>query len=168
MKTVLLAAYVTFVAVSISAQSNQSRPNDNNLYSLALKTSSIQMEKEYGQIDDSVMGERMRTDYRHLIVQEDPLITKGLPTEFENHVIEYLDTDKLTDRYRMLGKSYSVLAIRPMHNEGTALKVAVVVYWVSSEKGRFQLGLSDWSDVEFHYDCDKQQFVVHSVKLGGI
>jgi hypothetical protein len=103
-----------------------------------------------------------------MIVQEDPLITKGLPTEFENRVIEYLDTDKLRDRYRKLGKSYSVLVIRPMQNEGTALKVAVVVYWVSSEKGRFQLGLSDWSDVEFHHDCDKQQFVVHSVKLGGI
>ena|SRR5450631_545771 len=58
MKTVLLAACVTFVTVSISAQSNQSRPNDNNLYSLAMKTSILLMEKEYGQSDDSVMGER--------------------------------------------------------------------------------------------------------------
>ena len=77
MTIVLLAACVTFVTVSISAQSNQSRPNDNNLYSLAMKTSVLLMEKEYGQSDDSVMGERMRTDYRHMIVQEDPLITKG-------------------------------------------------------------------------------------------
>jgi hypothetical protein len=168
MKTILLAACVTFVTVSISAQSNQSRPNDNNLYSLALKTSILQMEKEYGQSDDSVMGERMRTDYHHMIVQEDLLITKGLPTEFDNHVIEYLDSDGLRERYRKLGKSYSVLVIRPMQNEGKALKVAAVVYWVSNEKDRFQLGLSDWSDVEFHYDCDKQQFVVGSVKLGGI
>jgi hypothetical protein len=168
MKTVLLAACVTFVTVPIFAQSTESRPNDNNLYSLALKTSILQMEKEYGQIDDSVMGERMRTDYRHVIVQGDLLITKGLPTEFDNHVIEYVDSDGLRERYRKLRKSYSVLVIRPMRNEGKALKVEVFVYWVSSEKGRLQLGLSDWSDVEFHYDCDKQQFVVGSVKLGGI
>lgn len=168
MKTALLAAWVAFGSVSLSAQSNQSPANDNNLYSLALKTSILQMEKDYGQSDDSVMGERMRTDYRHMIVQKDPLITKDLPTEFGNHVIEYLDSDELMERFRKLGKSYSVLVIRPMRNEGTALKVAVVVYWASSEKGRFELGLSDWSDVEFHYDCQKQRFVVGSVKLGGI
>ena len=47
------------------------------------------------------------------------------------------------------------------------MKIAVVVNWISYKKGRLQLGLSDWSNVEFHYDCDKQQFVVSSVKLAG-
>jgi len=37
---------------------------ENNLYSMALKTSILQMEKEYGHMDDSVLGENMRTDYR--------------------------------------------------------------------------------------------------------
>jgi hypothetical protein len=118
--------------------------------------------------NDAVPGQTIRTDYRHMIVEQEPLITKGLTTEFENHFVEYLDSQALIERYTKLGKSYPALVIQPMQNEGKTLKIEVVVYWISYKKGHLQLGLSDWSDVEFHYDCDKQQFVVGSVKLGGI
>lgn len=168
MKTVLLVAFVALVAVSVSAQSEPSKNAEDNLYSLALKTSILQMEKDWGHIDDSVLGEEIRTDYRHMIVEKESLITDGLPTEFADHSVEYLDHEGLVARYRKLGKSYATLVIRPIQNEGPRLKVAVVVYWVSYKKHRLELGLSDWSNVEFRYDCDQQQFVVSSVKLGGI
>jgi hypothetical protein len=168
MRTVELAAVIVLVTVFAPAQPNQSETQQENLYALALKTSVLQMEKEYGHIDDTVLGERTRTNYRHMIVEEDPLITKGLPTEFENHFVEYLDSAALVKRYKKLGKSFATLVIRPMQNEGKTLKIEVVVYWISYKKGHLQLGLSDWSNVEFHYDCDKQQFIVSSVKLGGI
>jgi len=149
---------------------HENRPagGENNLYFLALKTSILQMEKEWGHIDDSVRGEDIRTDYRHMIVEKDSLLTDGLPAQFDNHSVEYLDHEGLVERYRRLGKSYLTLVIRPIQNEGPKLKVAVVGYWVSYKKHRLALGLSDWSDVEFRYDCDQQQFVVSSVKLGGI
>jgi hypothetical protein len=168
MRTVQLAAVILLVAVFGPAQSNQSEPHGDNLYSLALETSILEMEKEYGHIDDTELGERTRTDYRHMIVEQDPLITKGLPTQFENHFVEYLDSKVLVERYKKSGKSYATLVIQPMQNEGKTLKIAVVVYWISLRKGHLQLGLSDWSNVEFHYDCDKQQFIVSSVKLDGI
>jgi hypothetical protein len=168
MRTVQLAAVIVLVTVFAPAQSNQSETHADNLYALALKTTILQMEKEYGHIDDTVLGERTRTDYRHMIVEEDPLITKGLPTDLENHFVEYLDSQALVERYKKSGKSYAALVIQPMQNEGKTLKIAVVVYWISYKKGHLQLGLSDWSKVEFHYDCDKQQFIVSSVKLGGI
>ena len=168
MKTVLLVAFVALVAVSVSAQSEPSKNAENNLYSLALKTSILQMEKDWGHIDDSVRGEEIRTDYRHMIVEKDSLITDGLPAEFDNHSVEYLDHEGLMARCRKLGKSYATVVIRPIKNEGPTLKVAVVVYGASYKKHRLQLGLSDWSDVEFRYDCDQQKFVVSSVKLGGI
>jgi len=169
MKTVPLAAFIALITAFVSAQSKPSeKQNENNLYSIALKASILQMEKSWGHIDDSVAGEDIRTDYRHMIVEKDPLITEGLPTEFENHSVEYLDNQGLSERYRKLGKSYAVLVIHPMQNEGNTLKIAVVVYWVSYKRNRLQLGLSDWSNVEFSYDCDKQQFVTSSVKLGGI
>jgi hypothetical protein len=168
MRTVQIAAVLAFVMVFGLAQSNESETHDDNLYALALKTSILQMEKEYGHMDDTVLGERTRTDYRHMVVEEDPLITKELPTQFENHFVQYLDSQALTERYKRSGKSYAALVIRPMQNEGKILKIAVVVYWVSYEKSHLELGLSDWSNVEFHYDCDKRQFVVSSVKLGGI
>jgi len=168
MKTALLVAFVTLIAVSASAQSEPSKNAENNLYSLALKASILQMEKDWGQIDGSVRGEEIRTDYRHIIVEKDPLITDGLPAEFDNHSVEYLDHEGLVARCRKLGKSYAALVIRPIQNEGPMLKVAVVVYWVSYKKNRLELGQSDWSHVEFRYDCNQQQFVVSSVKLGGI
>src|SRR5437868_1117727 len=143
MKTVLLAACIAFIMISISALSNSPQANDNNLYSLALKTSILQMEKDWGHIDDSVGGENIRTDYRHMIVQKDSQITNGLPAEFENHFVEYLDSEGLVERYKNLRKSYAVLVIRPIQNEGKMLKIAVVVYWVSSKKRRLQLALSD-------------------------
>jgi len=87
---------------------------------------------------------------------------------WETALLQYLDHEGLVERYRRLGKSYLTLVIRPIQNEGPKLKVAVVGYWVSYKKHRLALGLSDWSDVEFRYDCDQQQFVVSSVKLGGI
>src|SRR5215467_533830 len=168
MKIALLVAFLAFNAVSVSAQSEPSKNAENNLYSVALKTSILQMEKDWGHIDDSVRGEEIRTDYRHMIVEKDSLITDGLPAEFDDHSVEYLDHEGLVARYRKLGKSYATLVIRPIQNEGAMLKVAVVVYWVSYKKHRLALGLSDWSNVEFRYDCDQQQFVVSSVKLGGI
>ena len=168
MRTLMLAASLALTTPFVPAQSNPSQTAGDNLYALALKTSIVQMEKEWGYIDDSALGQGMRTDYRHMIVEKDSLITDGLPTEFENHFVEYLDNQALAERYKKLGKSYAALVIQPMRNDAKTLRIAVVVYWISYKKGRLQLGPSDWSNVEFNYDCDKQQFVVSSVKLGGI
>jgi hypothetical protein len=70
--------------------------------------------------------------------------------------------------HKKSGKSYAALVIQPIQNEGKTLKIVVVVYWISYKEGHLKLGLSDWTNVQFHYDCDKQQFIVSSVKLGGI
>jgi hypothetical protein len=139
MKTALLVAFVALIAVSVSAQSEPSKNVENNLYSLALKTSILQMEKDWGHIDDSARSEEIRTDYRHMIVEKDSLITDGLPAEFDNHSVEYLDHEGLMARYTKLGKSYATLVIRPIQNEGPTLKVAVVVYWVTYKKHRLSL-----------------------------
>ena len=166
MRTVLLPAVLQFNTAFVYAQSGPAETSETNLYSVALKTSILQMEKTWGHIDDSFSG--VRTDYGHMIVEQATSITEGLPTEFENHFVEYLDYQGLIDRYKKLGKPYAVLVIRPMENQGKTLKIAVVVYWTSYKKGRLLRGLSDWSNVEFQYDCNKQQFVISSVKLGGI
>ncbi len=168
MRTVQLATFILFITAFASAQANQIEATKDNLYSIALKTSILQMEKEWGHIDDTVLGENVRTDYRHMIVEKDPLITEGLPTEFENHFVEYLDKEGLARRYSKSGKPFAALAIHPIRNEGKTLKIAVLIYWITYKKRRLEFALSDWSNVEFQYDCEKQQFVVSSVKLGGI
>jgi hypothetical protein len=166
MKALLLALFIGTITASAHAQTTSSQAADQNLYWLALKASILQMENEWGHIKDSV-GE-VQTDYRHMIVEHDPIITDALPTQFDGHVVEYLDDAGLTERYRKLGKSYATLRIRPIQNDGATLKIGISVYWVSYRKQGLLFELSDWSDVEFRYDCDKQHFVISSVKLGGI
>ena len=162
MRTILLAAFLSVVTPTMSGQSNSVQASEDNLYSLALKTSILQMEKDWGHIENP------HVDYHHMVVAKDSLVSDGLPTEFENHFVEYLDYQALLDRYRTLGRPFAVLEIHPIQNEGKTLKIAVVVYWARYKKGRLLRGVSDWSNVQFAYDCDKQQFVVSSVKLGGI
>jgi hypothetical protein len=55
-----------------------------------------------------------------------------------------------------------------MQSDGSQLNIHISVYYLTYERHKFLYGLSDWSDVEFRYDCENEKFVVSSVKLGGI
>ena len=168
-KRALVSAIVIFV-ISAPTAISQATPflARDNLYSLALQASILQMEKEWGHLGHGALEEGIPTDYRHMIVQKNPIITEGLPTAFENHSIEYLDDQELVDHYRKLNNSFEILKIGPMRNEGTVLKIVISTYWFSYKKRRLLFGYSDWSDVEFRYDCEHDAFVINSVKLGGI
>src|SRR5579862_9355892 len=78
-------------------QKDISTENDD-LYARALSASIEEMEKSWGSIDDSCCSSRIRTDYRHLIVEKDE-ITESLPKQFGTHEMEYLDSQELKDRY---------------------------------------------------------------------
>jgi len=125
------------------------------------------MEKSWGHIDDSYLG-GIRTDYRHVPVEKDPEITNGLPSQQGDYRVEYLDRREQFDRLRKLRKGFAVLRIHPMQSDGSLLKILVSVSYLTYEKHRFMYAVSDWSDVEFRYDCERQKFVVSSVKLGGV
>jgi len=103
-----------------------------------------------------------------VIVRKDPELTGGLPSEFGEHHVEYPDNQTLIEKYNTLKKEFAVLAIHPMRNEGTHLRIQVSTSWVEYKRKGLWFGISDWSDVEFQHDCDKQTYVISSVKLGGI
>jgi hypothetical protein len=160
---------VGFAATCVSAQSNPTESNDN-LYSIALRASILQMDKEWGHLGHTALDDEieMPTDYRHMIVRKNEMITDGLPTMFEDHSVEFLDDQELVERYRKLKKSFAVLEVAPMRNHGSILKISVSMYWFDYKEGRMEFGYSDWSNVEFRYDCGKGKFEINSVKLGGI
>ena len=145
----------------------QSSGNES-LYSVALHSSILEMEKSWGGIDDGDGGSRVRTDYRHILVAANPEITDHLPSTFGDHAVEYLDNKAEIARYKKTKKEYAILKIHPIQNDNQGLRINISVYWVSYTKGRLNFGLSDWSDVKFRYDCVKQDFVVSSVDLRGI
>jgi hypothetical protein len=168
-KVALVVAVVGIViSAHIAVAQTPSSPAKDDLYSLALQASILQMEKEWGHLGHSGLEDEIPTDYRHMIVQKDPSITDKLPTDFEGHSIEYLDNRQLIDHYRKVNKTFETLKIGPIHNEGAVLTIVVSTQWFSYKKHRLLLAVSDWSDVEFRYDCERGAFVISSVKLGGI
>ena len=134
-------------------------------YFKALFASIAEMDKAYASIDDSMSGSRIRTDYHHMLVEKDPEITEGLPKQFGEYHVEYLDTQQLIARFRKLKKEFPVLKIQPVKN---AYNISISLYWLSYKKGKLNLGLSDWSEVRLLYDCEKQTFTVSKVRLGGV
>ena len=140
----------------------------DNLYSMALFASVSEMEKSWGHIDDGDGGRRIRTDYWHVLVEKDPEITDGLPSQQGDYRVEYLDSRGQMDRYKKQRKEFAILRIRPMQSDGSLLKVQVSISCLTYKKHKILLTISDWSNVEFRYDCDNQKFVISSVKLAGI
>ena len=149
-------------------QTDQSHDEVDNLYSAALIASIKEMEKSWGYIDDGDNGSRIRTDYRQMLMRKNPEITNDLPTKFGDHQLAYLDDQALVDKRKTLKKDFSVLEIHPVRNRGPQLKIQVSVSWVGYQGGRLVFAISDWSDVEFRYDCVKQAYTISAVKLGGI
>lgn len=140
----------------------------DSLYSVALFASLSEMEKSWGHIDDGDGGSRIRTDYRHARIETNPEITDGLPSQLEDYRVEYLDSQEQLKRYKKLRKEFSILRIRPMQSDGSLLKIQVSVSYFKYERHKFLFAVSDWSDVEFRYDCETKKFVISSIRLGGI
>lgn len=163
----VLAILIFVISGHTAIAQTASAPPKDDLYSLALQASILQMEKEWGQLGPNAF-EGIPPDYQHMIVQKDPPITDKLPTDFGGRSIEYLDSQELIDRYRRLSKPFVTLRIGPIRNEGAVLRIVVSTSWFSYKKHRLLFGYSDWSDVEFRYDCEHGTFAVASVKLAGI
>ena len=163
-----LALMVFLSAYSGFPKDGQAPTAKDNLYSVALFASLAAMEKSWNHIDDSDGGTTIRTDYRHMFVEKDPTITNGLPEHQGEYQVEYLDNRGQTERYNNLRKEFALLRIRPMQSDGSQLRIQISVYYFKHKRGKSFYGLSDWSDVEFRYDCENHKFVVSDVKLGGI
>ena len=157
---VFLSAYPAF------PQESAAPTKEENLYFKALSASIIEMEKAWGHQDNSSLG--VRTDYRQMLVERDLTITKDLPEQFGDHRVEYLETKDVVAKCKQLRKPFPILKIFPMKNEGSRLKITINVYWANYKKEHLELALSDWSEVELNYSCEKQSFIVSRVKLGGI
>jgi hypothetical protein len=157
-----------FVLPVYPQQQKGAAAKEENLYSKALFASIVEMEKSYGHVDDSDLGTRIRTDYHHMLVERDLGITDDLPEQFSEYRVEYLDTQNQIARCKELRKPFAILKIQPVKSQGSRLKIQVTVYWVEYKKSRLYLGLSDWGDVEFRFDCETQSFVISDIKLGGI
>lgn len=150
------------------ALSRETSPSKDTLYSMALVAGVAEMQKQWGYIDDGDQGSRIRTDYHRLIVRKNPEITDDLPSESDEFHFEYLDDASLLGRYNKVKKGFSILEVHPIHDRGPTLKIHISQSWVESHRGHLWIGISDWANVEFRFDCQQQTYVISDVKLGGI
>ena len=162
----LLLATSLFLMCSQIAISQETPRNQQNLYATALFASLDKMAKDWGGINDA-SDHTIRTDYHRMIVEKDD-VTESLPDSLGEYRVEYLDEDELIARYRTLSKEFAVLRIHPITNDGVKLGIKIALYWFSYKKKTLTFALSDWSDVEFHYDCEKHTWMIDEVKLGGV
>lgn len=161
-------ALVLCSGACLRAQEQHSVEKESSLYAKALFASVAEMDKEWSGLSRGV-EDTAATDYHHMPVQAAPLeITNGLPSGSGDYHVEYLDLKAQINRFAKLGKRYAILKIDPIQSDGANLKIVVSVSYVSRQKKSFVYEFSDWSDVEFRFDCEKQEFVISSVKLGGI
>jgi hypothetical protein len=165
----LTLGLVLFLACThVSGGQQQGTSYEGNLYQRALAASIDEMEKSWGKIDDSCCNGRIRTDYRHLIVEKTDVISDEWPSQFDNHRVEYLDAQGLIDRYRRLRKEFSILRVYSLRDRGGQLEIHISVYWIKAKKKKLFYGYSDWSVVTFQYDCERRAWDITEVKLGGI
>jgi hypothetical protein len=163
-----LGLILAAIASPVFSQQPATRVNEDNLYHKALYASLDKMNVSWGAIKYA-NGEPGPIDYHNMVVQENRDITNGLPSQFGAYHVEYLDSQGLIDRYKKLRKDFAILVVYPMDNsDGTRLRIAFNVYWISYKKNRLNFALSDWSHVYFRYDCEKREYVIDEVKLGGI
>ena len=162
----LLLASSLLLVCSQAAISQETARSQDNLYATALFASLDKMAKDWGGIDDS-SEHAIRTDYHRMIIEKTD-VTENLPESSEAHRVEYLDEDELIGRYRKLRKEFAVLRIHPITNNGVKLGIKIELYWFSYKEKTLTYALSDWSNVEFHYDCEKHKWTIEDVKLGGV
>jgi hypothetical protein len=163
----LLCTVLVFLSAQAAfPQESAAPPKEESLYFKALSASIVEMEKSWGQQKNSDLG--VRTDYHHMLVERDITMTDDFPNQFGDYRVEYLEKKDVVARCKQLRKPFAILKIFPMKNDGPRLKITISVYWASYKKGRLELGLSDWSEVELNYDCEKQSFIISKVKLGGV
>jgi hypothetical protein len=165
---VRLAVSCSFLLIVPSGlpQNSNAVPRQGNLYASALFASIMQMDKEWGGIDNTP-HDSLRTDYRHMIVKKSEM-TEKLSDRVGDYQVEVLDPRELVERYRKLRKGFAILVMHPIKNEGAELAVNIKLFWFSHKKTQSSYVFDGSSDVEFRYDCEKRDWVVSKVKLGGI
>jgi hypothetical protein len=139
-----------------------------DIYSEALVQAARQMQREWGDLQDSALDPRTFSDYRHVLVCRDASVRADFPENDGKRRFEYLDSRELLARRKKASKAFSVLIVNPARLDGTRIKVVVEQRWVDQNHGRIVLAVSDWGAVFFRFDCATREFVFDEVKLGGI
>ncbi|HKA01275.1 MAG TPA: hypothetical protein VKE70_32400 [Candidatus Solibacter sp.] len=143
-------------------------PKRTDIYSIALIEAANEMEKQWGWIKASPLERSIDTDYKHLLVCIDESVRQQYPASADGRRFEFLSNAELRSRRKKIGKDFSALIISPATVQDGFIKVVVGQRVISVARGHLTFLISDWGNVYFRFDRDKNDIVFHRVELGGI
>ena len=136
--------------------------NKIEIYSTALVETLKEMEKQWGHFKNAP------ADYKHIVVYKSDSVEADYPAKADAREFEFLNYAQLLARRKATKKDFPVFIVHAAMIDGSRLKVTVTRHWISISKRRLNLGVSDWGEVFFRFDCEQAGFVLDEVKLGGI
>ena len=163
MKFIVTVLLLLIISVMVSAQFQETKPDEKNLYYMAFVAYLEKRNQMYEGNEDL-----RKRDYLNILVEHDLFITDGLPKTIGKNKIEYLGEVERREKLDKLREPYTLIVIRPMKNEGNKLVISFAEYRWSYKKNRVTYALSDGARVELGFDCQKSKFVIEKVELWGI
>jgi hypothetical protein len=100
-------------------------------------------------------------------VEKSDITTENLPEQIDGTRVHYLTGSEIQDKTRK-GERIKLIVIRPVVVKGSALRVVVIDFSVTSKKNNFNYANGGGSTFEFTYNCDVQRFELTNKKQGGI
>ncbi len=157
--TIFTLVLVFFYAYSAAGQ-ERSAAKPGDLYGKALFASLGKMDAQWGKIGS--------VNYKDMAVQTEFEVTEGLPTENNGYKATYLDMEGLIKRYKEKKQRFPLLIGHPIQTEGERLFISYTLHYFSAKDNIATYEISDWSKVYFRFDCEKREFVIDEIVLGGI
>ena len=149
-KSLLVASLVFFFSSLGQARDNVS------LYQLSLRAY-VEAKAEQGGTADSIVV--WDTDVLH-----DKYAVETFPQKIGSITIEYLTTKSIMERYKRLGKAFSIVEILPMRNYHDLLVVRCAEYSAGVRHGRLDLGVFGGYKVTWRFDSSKDEYVKINVE----
>jgi hypothetical protein len=92
-------------------------------------------------------------------VLNDSHVIETFPTKIGQSTIEYLNEEAIIERFKKLGKEFTVVAILPMRNRDGLLRVGCAEYRAGVRHRKLVLGVFGGYDIHWRIDCSKNQYV---------
>jgi hypothetical protein len=166
---IIVPCFSILLFSQVATQTPQpSKPAEDNLYCRALLATMDARYKLDVEFNARAKEKRPAADFRRFILGKYDSITDELPTQYGEYQLEILDRAGLKARFQKLKSEFPILVVYPTSNEGTRLRVHFDLFYISFKHDVLNMGLSEWSNVFFRFDCEKKAYVIDEVQLGGI
>ncbi|KXX69455.1 hypothetical protein [Flammeovirga sp. SJP92] len=158
MKNIIIILFL-FGAMKSNAQSYN---ETDSLYLIAFEKYSIQLDSFYTKYSEN------NEQYSMIFIERTDLI-KNLPDSIGERKIVTLNNENLKEVYKKYDWKLIQLKVFPIEIKKGQIEITFIPYHGEMDKkGNLNLGLSDWTNIFFQYDCNQKKWIYERTENGGI